>query len=649
MDTKTTFKLGFDADLQGLKRTNQEIETLKKSFDRLTASVGKTSGQAATLDKNVHRAAQAKPGPASVKQVPPIKTPLQKLGTKRGLAIAGRLSPGAANIVRSGIAMGGASMVGGLGIGAVGAALGLMIAQLPRAIKESKDFNVVLDGLYKRFHLSRDAQADFNATLKTTAHSLGMNRLELAAVEKSYLSLAGAIQGAARMQNQVKTAGGLARGMGLDPGQTITQFGGLAQSGAFGKLAGDGGLNVRDFATILADAVSRGDMKGREGELIQSIQSLVGVQLQSLTRPQNVGAMVGTMTALNQSNEPGLKGARGAELLKQLSQGIRNPGGGKFGEYVSYKAMGGGDYFKFKKRQEEGAFGESNNLDAMLKFYKRSFRDPNARHYAMGKHLGISMHQSESIEKAFSNMKMNGRDRAGFVDRLRQAAGGGQKGADKLERLDFAKLPILADLSRSQGPEHIKSILSDERIGFDRSKVDEILKSANPRQMAMQEIIQANLKLTESESLQKELAKLSDVMTNIGDRALPPVVRGLEGLNSSIDAVKEFFQPSKDENKKAVGILTGFGDAVAEGAEGSAKKVPKLPNPGKMSPKLFQAHDRQTGQNHPSPASNNQENRSDNIKFEPVINIFQDGKKKTYKPRPVNNGSTKVMAPGYYD
>ena len=470
--------------------------------------------------------------------------------------------------------LGSMGMLAGAGIG--GLAIGGAVA-LGKGISEAKQYRLAMDDVYKQLHLSKDAQAVFNAKLEKTAHALGQTRLEYAQTQKAYLQYVGAVQGPGQIQDQTHKIGRLALGMGTDVGATTRQFGAYAQAGVFGTLAGNNGMKLRDFAELLAEAIAKGRMRGREGELMQSIQTLVGVQLQTLTRPQNMAGMFDMLNAMNASGEPGLQGMRGAQLLAQISQGIQNPGG-NLGEFLQFKAFGGGDYFEYQKRKEEGPFGDHDNLQKILNHYRMAFPEANVRHFALSKHLGISMNQAEAMDK----MRMDSNTRNSFMNTILAALGGGKENQDLLNRLDYTKLPLLAEISQMAGkPQGLRSLLRGERIGFSDRKVEGILSNNDPVATALKEVAMANINQTEGEKLQSSLSEIQNMMTGISDKLLPKLITGVElisdtltGISNILKKVADFFGVTFD--KAAQAHKTARGDNPALQLYSSRNAPPKV-------------------------------------------------------------------------
>jgi hypothetical protein len=572
-DQKTTVKVGYEVDTKDLVKADEKVSRLAQAFKRLAdyvaTSAVKFDQAKANLSKmptsvgGISRAALALrtqgelrvPGRKGGTEVLPVRTVrglVAQSAMATGLGFSGRIG----GIARSSFSTGAGAMgLGSMGLlggaGLIAGAIGI----LGMGLANSKEYMVSLDALTKKFHQTRGEQSAFGEAIRENAHDLGMARKALLEYTKSYTGLAGAVQGADRIQTQVYTAGTFARVSGLNTGQTIQQYGQMAQQGVFGARATDG-MRARDFTMLLADAISRGGMKGREGELIQSVQSLVGVQTQMLTRPQNVAGMMGMLTTMNQSGIPGLTGTQGAQLLAQVASGIRNPGGGAFGEYYTFRAMGGGDYYKFKYRQEEGIFGQNqNNLITMMNQYRKDFKDGMSRYFAMSRHLGITMHQAEALDKTLA--KMGGQGGMNLFAQLKNALG-----AEKVERIAPEKFPFLADIANARNAEGIAKVLKDPRLNMGDEQISRILSSKDVRSTALGEVAKASVVRTDAERTQTSLNDLKEKVTPITDNLLPTVISLLEGINKGINLISSAITSIS-------GVVKSIGKRFGSGTEES--------------------------------------------------------------------------------
>ena len=127
-----------------------------------------------------------------------------------------------------------------------------------------------------------------------------------------------------------------------------------------------------------------------------SIQFHVEIDL-SWQDPKAVSGVMTLRRSKARRHEPAVN-----QVLGQLGQGIQNPGGGEYGQYAMYQWLGGGDYFGFKYKQEDGLAYAGEAIQG----FKRNFghMDPMAQRYLFGKLFRMTMHQAEGVLKSFDQL-----------------------------------------------------------------------------------------------------------------------------------------------------------------------------------------------------------------------------------------------------
>lgn len=535
---RTTVEIGYKADTKGLKEAERETSGLIRITNRLTESVARLAQKYEAgrhvMSKVPTSVTGLARGARSIATTGALHVPRGKSGTeelpvqsiKSLVGLAGLKKIG--GLAKFGGAAGAAAL-GAVGIGAVGA-----IGAIATSVAYAKQYLEISNDLQKQLWLSKAGVDQFNASIGDNAKALRVTQRELLQYQKAYSSVAGA--GMNRL-GEVQVVGGFARGMGMDPGVTIQQSAQLRQAGMFGTP--NSGMNSREFAANLAEAINAGRMHGRESEVLSSLQQLVSLQLQTMTNPAGRMQMFQYMTALNSSGQPGLQGARGAQVLSRLSQGIQNPGGGDFGEYFLYKALGGGSYYNFKYNQEEGAFGQNNNLGRVMKqiqgFYGRGTKSGA---YAASQLFGISMHQWQSLESATAGMGQG--QIGGFSAMLDRATGG------KATQVDPESFGFLARLYGTGGDKgKVNEVLATQQLTDEQRK--KILDAGSFEGM-MREAAGMNLEKTAADTMAATLSTIQDKLQSIGTNILEPTLR-------AVNAIARWFghdagEPKPDEIEK---------------------------------------------------------------------------------------------------
>jgi len=541
---KTTVSLGFKSDLTELNRAGEKANWLKDRFDQLAHSVKKVSEAGVGLTQLSHT-----PGSGPAQPVGDLRTPKTGNGNDPAYDSKGksnkRVDRGFGYYGKTGL-----SKLKGAGVGglfAAGGALGLALtaaSAVSKGISLAKAYMDALSPLNKQLSLLNGNQASFESKIASTAISLGIARAELLQYTKAYVGQAGAQKG--RVGGQVKDIGGFAKGMGMDYGSTYAQMGGLAQAGAFGSL---GGMRAKQFAALIADAVSRGNMNGREGELLSSINSLVSVQLQTLTRPGGMSGMINFMTGMNATGQAGLMGARGASVLSQISQGIKNPGGGDYGEMFMYNALGGGNFYDYKMRQEEGAFGANNNFLRVMGNMRKSFPNAKARWFAMSKLFpGLSMHQASGLESALGKVGSGG---SGFMDALDSASSG------NIEKINTENYGILAKIYNAKNGKERMEILKDSRLGG----LSGNFTINSTREEVMKAVAGKNLVQTPEDAIKSELATINQWLESKGVEGIKAFSGAYDGINKIYRLLhKQWGSLTPEENARLQSELSNKGE-----------------------------------------------------------------------------------------
>jgi hypothetical protein len=150
-----------------------------------------------------------------------------------------------------------------------------------------------------------------------TGMSNGYKAMETMQLTDQYTRLAGT-RGAEQTWDDVQSIQTSARAMGVDPNVLASSGGMQARFGA----VQDG--EQRKFANLLAGAIKKEGMQGRDQELIDAVDSMsatMATSQVSLSKGE-LQQMVGLQAMLG-SKEEAWKGQRGADILNSVDQGIK--------------------------------------------------------------------------------------------------------------------------------------------------------------------------------------------------------------------------------------------------------------------------------------------------------------------------------------
>lgn len=193
-------------------------------------------------------------------------------------------------------------------------------------------------------------------------------------------------------------------------------------TGFMGMQARGGGANnpseqKRDLERIMTLAFSNGLQKGRFGEYLEGISSLVEGALGRDSGDVNGTGYAKALAQLDSTGKSGLQGSRGASVLSRLEQGFMH-GGGAAGKALSLSAMGfgtpGGNtgYYDARKQMEKG-FSDPDNMNKMLGNLKNRYGgNSQAAAIAGAEQTGLSLQQMEDL------LGMNGPELQKEIEKL---------------------------------------------------------------------------------------------------------------------------------------------------------------------------------------------------------------------------------------
>ena len=370
------------------------------------------------------------------------------------------------------------------------------------SVKDAHAYTETIGPLKKQLGLLNDKQVEFVGRINETSKYLGISRTQLLQHTKAYLTQAGTQNGL--IGQQISDIGEFAKGMGMDKSVAYNQIGHLANAGVIGKF----GMDHKKLMLLATNAVSVGKMRGRESEVFSSINTLANDQLQNLVLPQINYGTFAAMNAMNQSEMPGLVGARGAGLMSKIGKGLLEPGGDEWGENFLRDALGKDlDVYEFQKLREEGALGKNENLSKILAHGQELFSDENERWYKVSKILKISMHQVEALEKALLSAKDGGK---GFEKAVRKANGGDLGSTEKFG--------IHSDVYNAKNGKGEKAVIdNDSRMKEIEGVVPSSTTQENMKGVAEEKIIptKEDAILTLSATMNQSLEKIAEESISI--------------------------------------------------------------------------------------------------------------------------------------
>lgn len=200
------------------------------------------------------------------------------------------------------------------------------------------------------------------------------------------------------------------RSTGMETGEVADIFGTLRRAGFTFTGAGRGRQSAggNEFKKLLAAGTASGLEKARFPEFAQGVKQIVDQQRGLFTGVVNVGDIAKQLAAWGRTGRPGMQGAAGANLFQQVTNAIRQPGGGEFGESFMLQAMGFGkpggrtDFYAAEKRRESAGRDPGVVMDVMKEFRAQFGRGEEAA-LAMREALGVSLEQAETLMQIYDS------------------------------------------------------------------------------------------------------------------------------------------------------------------------------------------------------------------------------------------------------
>lgn len=265
-----------------------------------------------------------------------------------GRAAAGGLNAG----LKGGLGVGLGAFGGMLAAAGISKAVGMVMDKTDDAESEAIGF----DTLKRQLGDVGIAFADLRDSVRQSAKVLDTNFNEALGLAGSYVKQANIGSGGARnVAGELKTAGGFARGFGLDLGAGVSF---MAQM-RMGKVTGND-QDAKRLALMIGEAVAKIGF-AKTDEVLAAVTSYTQGQARNSLSAPNVGGFLSAMSGLSGSGKPGLDAQGSAGLLMRVNSAISSGGAaGEAGQNFFYSKLGrdmGLSPIQTKLLQEQGAFG----------------------------------------------------------------------------------------------------------------------------------------------------------------------------------------------------------------------------------------------------------------------------------------------------
>lgn len=236
--------------------------------------------------------------------------------------------------------MGGAKF--GLGLMGVQAGVGA----LGQGFEMAKDVADSTDQFMRRSRSTGDDFDYLRRQLRQTGDAFGIANDEAARLSLAFLRASASTGGANAVTRDTHDAIGFARGLGMDPMQTVQQFGRMQYFGIGGSGVTDGQRTIspsqRQLALQMAAVIAKGGLWGKSEEVVatftQAVEKFGHASLNRLNTEGLAGYQMSMLELAAQTNRPGL--AMNSGMMAALDRGVRQPGGGTLGQFTAWQALG---------------------------------------------------------------------------------------------------------------------------------------------------------------------------------------------------------------------------------------------------------------------------------------------------------------------
>lgn len=321
---------------------------------------------------------------------------------------------------------GAASMIGGMGMAALAAAIGTAIGAVASQISQGY-------GAYSGY---AKAQGGLIGTGATMSGMLGARQRGLGRGFGPGETMAQARQVAQATGNAgaVTTAQDLSRITGMDVGGAAGFMGQLTKGGSgFGGKAGRAGQ--KELQKSIALGFESGLDRARMPEFIQGVGQLVQMQGGRQGGDVRAGGFAQMLAAMGQTGKSGMQGERGANVLQRLNESMVKPGGGEAGQALMLQSYGFGrpggntSYYDALQRQEQGA-QNPENIKALFAETQSQYGGGEEQILALRELTGLSITQLEGVREGIDNL-----DNAAIEKALKDAEPIDKQSLDQMKEL----------------------------------------------------------------------------------------------------------------------------------------------------------------------------------------------------------------------
>lgn len=180
-----------------------------------------------------------------------------------------------------------------------------------------------------------------------------------------------------KFSSQLQAINQTGRNYGLDLSSVTENFASMYKGGVTGGTSEQ--MSPQEYANLVANAVNRGNMQGKEMQVIGQIQQLVQMGVSSSGESGDIKTLSAFLAMGNKSGNQAFSGNLPL-YLSAINGGMTSPGGGYAGQALMMQAIGGKDmgYYETQVQAAKGAFGvnEKNgktNIENVMSHLSKTF------------------------------------------------------------------------------------------------------------------------------------------------------------------------------------------------------------------------------------------------------------------------------------
>lgn len=265
--------------------------------------------------------------------------------------------------------------------------------------------------------LSQQTEAGGYGFLNSTNAGLGFSYQDLLSGGSIVKGATGRTSGFADQMRGIQQFG---RMNGFDMNQAAGYFANSYQSGVTGGSQAQ--MSWQQYAILVANTVQSANMQGREGQVVQAMQSMTQIAQQTNMNPNQKQIGMLYATAGQTGNQALIN--QFPDMFSKVNAGIQNPGWGAMGQAAMWQAIAPGmNYWDAQLLQSKGATGvgpngKTNFQNSLMYSYNHFGGDTAQGAVMAGNLLNMPPAQAQTLMQTYIK---NGKFQEASVDDIKKS------------------------------------------------------------------------------------------------------------------------------------------------------------------------------------------------------------------------------------